>query len=294
MRLESSQPRHREGEQQQPAGTRSTQLKLKSKGLCLMIQDDDATKTEELLFLQLDGGQVDNGVELDLKSEAHKRTLKLKVDRVQLDNQFDARTPFPVVMSIAPPTKCGPAFELTITENLAGRKRERGLDLNKIVIRLADPYVFAEDRLIAKMAAFVDKFRRQQATRATLSPSSAASCDHTAATHGGGISDELASILALVCHKRASDVAGREGGGGQDRWRSSDNDAQVQRGDLFANDAHVYVGEIDWQEWRLHFTLMLTGDDNNKVCVRAYDVLMLCVRAHDVLTRIRFACAQMT
>lgn len=44
------------------------------------------------------------------------RQVSVTVARLQLDNQFDAHTPFPVVISLAPPDS--PAFKLDLVEKL--------------------------------------------------------------------------------------------------------------------------------------------------------------------------------
>ena len=182
------------------SGTGSTKVTLSSKSICLMIQDDDASETDELLFLQLDG------VKAAVLTDAQSRQLAAKVDRLQLDNQFDPLTPFPVVLSIAPQHK--PAFKLQLKEK--SQTHAGGPDYEQVIIQLGDPYLFAEDRLIATIAAFASKFKRQQAVRHHHAARSAATSSNDAAVGGmpDGLREGLEALLQLVCSARASDGCG--------------------------------------------------------------------------------------
>jgi len=277
-------------------GRGSMAVSLKSSGLRFIIEDDDLAKTEEVLFLQLDN------VNAMMRSDAQVRQVSLTFLRLQLDNQFDALTPFPVVISIAP--KDSAAFKVTVVEKLG--QPGVGNYYKHVLLEVGDPYIFAEDRLIAKIAGFLSKFKQQQALRQTQSnrlrsqpsfsygpngdsnssgvnssgvstPKSAA-YSHCAmplrSTTQEGVREDLATLVALICNERVSgDV--REPG-----------DAGPVSTTTLNSDAYVYIDELKWRAWKVHLTLMLTGDDNKvlrRYCGRVVERMLRKIRLDDVV-----------
>ena len=298
LHLSSSSHRPAADEPARPARAKSAVVRLSASGLRFMIEDDQAAGTEELLFLQL------NNVSAVAQTSAQQRQISVTVERLQLDNQFDARTPFPVVISLAP-SNC-PAFKLALVEKL-GQTGLRNY-FNHVAVQLGSPYIFVEDRLIARMGLFLGRFkqRRTRALRTTAasarllrsqaSPSTAAAGETTCTTPltqgstakagwshhwssqgmvGGrgavleGINDDVAELFLRVCTEAASD------------------DTALAAG---SSGEYVYIDHLKWAEWRLHLTLMLLGGDSNKV-LRQYggrivERMLRNIRLDDVVVKI--------
>ena len=257
-----------------------TVVSLSTSGLRFIIENDDGWKTEQILLLQLDAANF------VMASDDRRREVSLTFLKLQLDNQFDPSTPFPVVMSIAP--ESGPAFKLTMVERLG--QRGLGRYFHRVAIDLGDPYLFAEDRLISKIAAFLSSDAakhlhgqrhgpsarvRPHFTARDSSPSSAglSTPKSGASVSGGsatqqGVGEELGELLAMVSFARVVGAVPAA---------------------TSAADPYIYLDEIKWREWKMHLTLMLTGDDTKvlrRYCGRIVERMLRKIRLDDVVISI--------
>lgn len=82
-----------------------------------------------------------------------------------------------------------------------------------------------------------------------------------------GVREELATLLALICSERVSCDSGA--------GSSSSN-----------SNPYVYIDELKWRAWKMHLTLMLTGDDNKvlrRYCGRVVERMLHKIRLDDVV-----------
>jgi hypothetical protein len=286
MHLTSREPRAAEGgADAQASSGLQTSVSLSTSGLRFIIENDDGWKVEKLLLLQLDAANF------IMASDQTKREVSLTFSKLQLDNMFDPSTPFPVVMSIAPDSS--PAFKLTLVERLG--QRGLGRYFHRVNLDVGDPYLFAEDRLIAKIAAVLSSntakhqnaqrqgqwargrphFNATDASSAGLStPKSAASLSASFIGRSAvqqGVGEELGELLMMVSLARVSGASG-----GAPAARS-------------AADPYIYLDEIKWREWNMHLTVMLTGDDTRvlrRYCGRIVERMLRKIRLDDVVIKI--------
>jgi hypothetical protein len=128
----------------QPTGKTSFVLQLPA--LKVLLEDDVSLQGEsEVLYLSVTGIHV----RYETANTATRVTAEIKT--MQLDNQFDVSTPFPVVLSVDP--KFSPALKLCL-ESL-NKDETTHLFYEKIHLDIGEGFVFIEDRLLDRIQHFV-------------------------------------------------------------------------------------------------------------------------------------------
>ena len=109
------------------------------------VKDEKLVK-EEVLLLAMDD------LTLIVDSEADARTVSAQVLGLQIDNEFDDATKFPVVLSVLPSQKT--AINLTIVETAIIGSPLKSYEVH---LGIGEAFIFLDDKLIVRIGDFLGK-----------------------------------------------------------------------------------------------------------------------------------------
>ncbi|EKX52249.1 hypothetical protein GUITHDRAFT_102151 [Guillardia theta CCMP2712] len=228
------------GDRQQGEEQKKNYLHLHSVGLRFVLEDYNLrSHTEEILHLQLED------VNVSVEQDSSSRKVSFSIMNFQLDNQFDPSTPFPVVVFLD--SNDHVACKIAVMEKL----NQPGVRkyFNHVLIENGDPYVFLEDRLVAKLVRFGGKILKERADKSSNAKRTALSAKFTSSSYANmflqeALREDIRILSDLVLNQRGSE----EG-------------AEVT--DLHDLGAYIYIDELRWKQWTLHLSVMSTGDESH-------------------------------
>ena len=114
--------------------------------LNVVLEDDTLSgASEEVVFLSM------QNIKASVLSDGISRQFIAQVLGLQLDNQFDAATQFPVVLSVTPTKNA--ALNIAIIERIGTSAEHRFFE--HIRLEIGEGFIFLDDKLMVRVAAFL-------------------------------------------------------------------------------------------------------------------------------------------
>jgi len=245
-------------------GGPASSFSLAARGLQIVLEDD----AEELLLVNLDD------VTFAARADGAGRDLSLTVLRIQVDNQWDPRSHFPVVVFLDPPGKA--ALTIAIVERL--NRPGVAHHLSHVVGDLGDAYVFIEDKFVARLARFAETLSRRRAggvrERGSFLPGDESRWEGVSL----GIPADLQGFRSLI----------EPGGIRKDERRLLGSGGDATSG---GGEHYVYIESLRLRPCEMHLSLLATGAPDAAQLVRQHagpltQRMLAKVRLDDVVVRV--------
>jgi hypothetical protein len=191
---------------------------------------------------------------------------------MQVDNQFDGATKFPVVLSVTPSKQA--ALNIAIVKHLSSSQDHHFYE--NIRIDLGEAFVFLDDKLMVRVAAFLSKVLPEQAEADSEGESGETGpiYGHISALPPAvnaweilrdGVMPEISDLRLAVltgssmgsvtleaCHKKAAEAS------------HAPPSSTVSRAAARGADPVLYVRRLQVRPITLHLTLMSTGEGGGR------------------------------